>query len=83
MGGETFLNKEGQKVTLDQLAMLMPSGTSVIQEKDGHPYAVVTANIISSDIGKVTKQVKVLWGKFRYLRVYTIPSLVPHNKYMK
>jgi multidrug efflux pump subunit AcrB len=63
MGGETFLNKKGQKVTLDQLAILIPSGTSVIQEKDGHPYAVVTANIISRDIGKVTKQVKSALGK--------------------
>jgi multidrug efflux pump subunit AcrB len=63
MAGETFLNKEGQKVTLDQLALLMPSGTSVIQEKDGQPYAVVTANIISRDIGKVTKQVKSALGK--------------------
>jgi multidrug efflux pump subunit AcrB len=58
MGGETFLNKEGQKVRMDQLAALTPSSSSVIQEKDGHPYAVVTANIISNDIGKVTKQVK-------------------------
>jgi multidrug efflux pump subunit AcrB len=58
MGGETFLNKDGQKVTFDQLALLTPSGSSVIQEKDGHPYAVITANIISNDIGKVTKQVK-------------------------
>lgn len=63
MAGETFLNKEGHLVTLDQLALLMPSGTSVIQEKDGHPYAVVTANIISRDIGKVTKQVKSSLGK--------------------
>ena len=58
MGGEAFLDKDGQKVTFDQLALLTPSGSSVIQEKDGHPYAVITANIISNDIGKVTKQVK-------------------------
>lgn len=63
MGRETFVNKDGQKVTLDQLALLMPSGSSVIQEKDGHPYAVITANIISSDIGKVTNQVKTALGK--------------------
>jgi multidrug efflux pump subunit AcrB len=58
MGGETFLTNQGQKVTLDQLATLKPEGSSVIQEKDGKPYAVITANIISRDIGKVTKQVK-------------------------
>ncbi|MGG3467161.1 efflux RND transporter permease subunit [Neobacillus pocheonensis] len=63
MGGETFLTKEGQKVTLDQLAVLEPTGSSVIQEKDGQPYAVITANIISNDIGQVTKQVKSALGK--------------------
>ncbi|MBT2654713.1 efflux RND transporter permease subunit [Bacillus sp. ISL-18] len=63
MGGETFLTNQGQKVTLDQLASLKPVGSSVIQEKDGKPYAVVTANIISRDIGKVTKQVKSTLGK--------------------
>jgi multidrug efflux pump subunit AcrB len=63
MGGETFLSKQGEKVTLDQLAALKPVGSSVIQEKDGKPYAVITANIISRDIGKVTKQVKNTLGK--------------------
>ncbi|WP_160719348.1 efflux RND transporter permease subunit [Bacillus sp. USDA818B3_A] len=58
LGSEVFVNKTGQKVTLDELALLMPAGTSVIQEKDGQPYAVITANIISSDIGQVTKLVK-------------------------
>ena len=58
IGGETFVSKEGQKVRLDQLAALEPSGAAVIQEKDGHPYAVITANIISNDIGHVSKKVK-------------------------
>ena len=58
MGRETFLNKEGQKIPLTQLAQLIPSGSPVIGEKDGKPYAVITANIVSQDIGKVTKQVK-------------------------
>jgi multidrug efflux pump subunit AcrB len=58
MGGETFLNKNGQNVPLSQLAIASPSGSSVIQEKDGKPFAVVTANITSNDIGKVTKEVK-------------------------
>ncbi|MDQ0200982.1 efflux RND transporter permease subunit [Neobacillus ginsengisoli] len=59
MGKEAFKNKQGQEVTLDQLATLAPnSDPSVIQEKDGLPFAVVTANITSSDIEKVTKQVK-------------------------
>ncbi|MFD0048004.1 efflux RND transporter permease subunit [Actinomycetes bacterium NPDC127524] len=63
MGGETFLNKEGKKVRLDQLALFMPSGTPVIEEKDGQPYAAVTANIVSRDIGGVTKQVKSALGE--------------------
>lgn len=63
MGGESFLSIQGEKVTLDQLAALKPVGSSVIQEKDGKPYAVITANIISRDIGKVTKQVKNTLGK--------------------
>jgi multidrug efflux pump subunit AcrB len=66
MGGETFVNKDGQKVPLSQLALLMPSGASVIQEKDGHPYAVVTANITSNDIGKVTRQVKSALSKIPF-----------------
>jgi multidrug efflux pump subunit AcrB len=58
MGDETFLNKDGQKVPLSQLAIVTPSNSSVIQEKDGKPFDVVTANITSNDIGKVTKDVK-------------------------
>ncbi|EIJ83132.1 efflux RND transporter permease subunit [Bacillus methanolicus] len=58
MGRETFLNKDGKKVPLTQLAILTSSGTPLIQEKDGQPFAVVTANITSNDIGKVTSEVK-------------------------
>ncbi|MGG5253611.1 efflux RND transporter permease subunit [Neobacillus sp. SM06] len=58
MAGETFLSQEGQKVMLDQLATLTPAGSSALEEKDGKPFAVVTATITSRDIGKVTKQVK-------------------------
>ncbi|MGG1397910.1 efflux RND transporter permease subunit [Bacillus salipaludis] len=63
MGGERFQTSDGQEVTLDQLAILIPSGSSVMEEKDGKPYAVVTSNIISSDIGKVTKEVKTALKK--------------------
>ncbi|MDN3015974.1 efflux RND transporter permease subunit [Paenibacillus sp. BSR1-1] len=63
MGGETFQDKDGKSVRLDQLATLEPTGSSVIQDKDGHPYAVITTNIISSDIGKVSTQVKTALGK--------------------
>lgn len=58
MGEETFLSKDGQKVPLSQLSTVTAFGSAVIQEKDGKPFAVVTANITSNDIGKVTKEVK-------------------------
>ncbi|PGM58203.1 efflux RND transporter permease subunit [Bacillus sp. AFS053548] len=59
MGNESFINKEGRTFRLNQLVVAAPiTDASVIQEKDGHPYAVITGNILSRDIGKVTKQVK-------------------------
>lgn len=63
MGAETFLNKYGQEVPLSQLSQVTYSGAPVIQEQDGHPYAVVTANITSNDIEKVTKEVKTTLAK--------------------
>ncbi|WP_081416034.1 efflux RND transporter permease subunit [Peribacillus kribbensis] len=59
MGNELFKNKEGRTFRLNQLVAAAPiTDASVIQEKDGHPYAVITGNILSRDVGKVTKQVK-------------------------
>ncbi|PGZ92223.1 efflux RND transporter permease subunit [Bacillus sp. AFS029533] len=59
MGNEAFINKEGRAFKLNQLVVATPiTDASVIQEKDGHPYAVITGNILSRDVGKVTKQVK-------------------------
>ncbi|PET44370.1 acriflavine resistance protein B [Bacillus sp. AFS001701] len=59
MGNEAFINKEGRTFRLNQLVVATPiTDASVIQEKDGHPYAVITGNILSRDVGKVTKQVK-------------------------
>jgi multidrug efflux pump subunit AcrB len=64
MGRETFKNKQGQTVRMDQLAIVTPNfDSSFIQEKDGRPYAVVTGNIITRDIGKVTKQVENVLAK--------------------
>jgi multidrug efflux pump subunit AcrB len=63
MGNETFLNSKGKEVKLSELASLSPStDPSVIQEKDGQPFAVVTASITSNDISKVTKQVETTLG---------------------
>ncbi|KQL41020.1 acriflavine resistance protein B [Bacillus sp. FJAT-25509] len=59
MGNESFINKEGRNFRLNQLVVAAPiTDSSVIQEKDGHPYAVINGNILSRDVGKVTKQVK-------------------------
>lgn len=63
LGGETFRNNKGKEIKLSELATLAPgTDPSVIQEKDGHPFAVVTANITSTDISKVTKQVETALG---------------------
>ncbi|SFD76547.1 Multidrug efflux pump subunit AcrB [Bacillus sp. OV194] len=64
LGSETFKNDQGQNVRLDELATLeADADSSEIQEKDGQPFAEVTANITSSDIGGVTKQVKSILEK--------------------
>ncbi|MCZ8516658.1 efflux RND transporter permease subunit [Paenibacillus filicis] len=59
LGKETFKGKDGQDVRLDQLASVSTgNGQSVIREREGRPFSVVTANITSRDIGKVTGQVQ-------------------------
>ncbi|MCZ8513736.1 efflux RND transporter permease subunit [Paenibacillus filicis] len=61
MGKESFKNKQGQNVSLNELAALAPNANpSVIQDKNGQPYAVVAANITSTDVGKVTSEVKAV-----------------------
>ncbi|WP_274648661.1 efflux RND transporter permease subunit [Paenibacillus humicola] len=57
LGAETFKAKDGSAVRLDQLATLMPlAGQSEIQERDGSPFASVTANITTRDIEKVARK---------------------------
>ncbi|MCZ8514413.1 efflux RND transporter permease subunit [Paenibacillus filicis] len=62
LGKETFKGLDGKTVRLEELASLNPSsGPSVIREREGRPFTVVTANIVSRDVEKVTGQVnKVL-----------------------
>ncbi|MDN4522963.1 efflux RND transporter permease subunit [Fictibacillus fluitans] len=64
LSNEMFTTNKGQQVKLRQLATVEADteGTE-IQEKAGKPYAEVTANIISSDLGGVSKQVKDELGK--------------------
>ncbi|MFC5647591.1 efflux RND transporter permease subunit [Paenibacillus solisilvae] len=59
LGRETFKGKEGQDVRLNQIASVSAgNGLSVIREREGRPFSVVTANITSRDVEKVTGQVK-------------------------
>jgi multidrug efflux pump subunit AcrB len=58
LSAETIAGQGGQQYRLDQLATIQKSdAVSTIQERDGQPFAVVTTQIISSDISKVSKTV--------------------------
>ncbi|WP_256358043.1 efflux RND transporter permease subunit [Bacillus sp. sid0103] len=57
IGHEMFTAKDGSKISLAEITTLETSTQTVISEQDGHPFAAVTGNIITRDIGKVTKQV--------------------------
>ncbi|OKP66018.1 acriflavine resistance protein B [Paenibacillus sp. P3E] len=55
LSAETFTGRGGQTYRLDQLASIQKSdAVSSIQERDGQPFAVVSAQIISSDMSKVS-----------------------------
>lgn len=58
IGNETFTAKDGSKVKLAEIASLHTSTQTMISERDGSPFAAITGNIITRDIGSVTKQVK-------------------------
>jgi multidrug efflux pump subunit AcrB len=59
LGKETFKGKDGRDIRMDELASLSPgNGPTVIREREGRPFTVVTANITSRDVEKVTGQVK-------------------------
>ncbi|MGX9136076.1 efflux RND transporter permease subunit [Rummeliibacillus sp. JY-2-4R] len=58
IGNETFKTKNGSKVSLAEIASIQTSTQTMISERDGSPFAAVTGNIITRDIGKVTKQVE-------------------------
>ncbi|MCZ8517610.1 efflux RND transporter permease subunit [Paenibacillus filicis] len=57
LSNETFQSKDGKTVSLRQLTSLAESNElSVYRERDGEPFAAVTANIVSNDVEKVTGQ---------------------------
>lgn len=59
IGAETVKGTGGQVYRMDQLGTIEPSdAVTTIQERDGEPYSVVQARIISSDISGVSKNVK-------------------------
>ncbi|WP_379160865.1 efflux RND transporter permease subunit [Paenibacillus sp. sgz5001063] len=58
LSAETLAGSNGQMYRLDQLASVQKSdAVSSIQERDGQPFAVVSAQIISSDMSKVSDTV--------------------------
>ncbi|EKN62640.1 AcrB/AcrD/AcrF family transporter [Neobacillus bataviensis LMG 21833] len=57
IGHETFTAKDGSQVSLAEITTLETSSQTVISERDGSPFAAVTGNIVTRDIGKVTRQV--------------------------
>ncbi len=58
LSAETFKAKDGQLIRLDQLADIQSSdAASSIQERDGQPFAVVTTQIVVSNLSKVSKEV--------------------------
>ena len=58
IGNETFTAQDGSQVTLAEISSLETSTQTMISERDGRPFAAVTGNIITPDIGKVTSRVK-------------------------
>ncbi|MFJ5714217.1 efflux RND transporter permease subunit [Neobacillus sp. NPDC093127] len=57
IGHETFTAKDGSQVSLAEITTLETSSQTVISEREGRPFAAVTGNIVTRDIGKVTRQV--------------------------
>ena len=57
IGHEMFTARDGSQVSLAEITTLETSSQTVISERDGRPFAAVTGNIITRDIGKVTRQV--------------------------
>jgi hydrophobic/amphiphilic exporter-1 (mainly G- bacteria), HAE1 family len=64
LANEKFQTKNGKTVTLQKLVSPVAGNElPVYRDRDGQPFALVTANIISPDVEKVTQQVNsVLQG---------------------
>ncbi|MBB6733086.1 efflux RND transporter permease subunit [Cohnella zeiphila] len=74
LGRETFRGKDGKDVPLEQLATLTRDDRpSVLRERDGTPFAVVTANMTSRDIEGVAQEVR------KQLSRLTLPAGVRYS----
>lgn len=58
LGRLTFTTKSGQSVFLHEIAKLEMKNQSILSERNGNPIAVVSGNILTPDIGGVTKQIQ-------------------------
>ncbi|MBS4196918.1 efflux RND transporter permease subunit [Lederbergia citri] len=58
IGRLPFKDKKGKNIALYDIAKLNVSRYTTISEKDGQPIAIVTGNILTKDIGGVTKKIK-------------------------
>lgn len=59
LAAETFAARDGTSVRLDRFATVgVSDAPSSIQQRDGQPFATVTTQIISGNMGKVTKEVQ-------------------------
>jgi len=63
LGHVTFKDKDGKDVQLQEVGKLKVDSPILWSEKDGQPIAVVTGNILTSDIGGVTKEIIDTLGK--------------------
>ncbi|MBE3569403.1 MAG: efflux RND transporter permease subunit [Bacillales bacterium] len=58
LGRLTFASKNGTSVSLQEIAKLEIKNQSIISERNGSPIAVISGNILTPDIGGVTKQIE-------------------------
>jgi multidrug efflux pump subunit AcrB len=74
LANENFPSKDGTAISLKQLTNFVPNNElSVYRDRDGQPFAVVTANIISNDVEKVTNQTQSI------LKELTLPRGVSYS----
>ncbi|MEH7106430.1 efflux RND transporter permease subunit [Bacillus sp. JJ1764] len=67
LGAETLMGMNGQLVRFDQIAKIEKDlSSSSISERDGQPFSLVTAQITSNDISKVSVQAEKALSKMNF-----------------